>query len=292
MLQVLNLQVTPTHPDGPVITWDIMPTIEDIAAYRFVIERSESQEGPYEVVSPELIDSYQWIDRNVNLSNSHRFPYYIVRVINKLTGEIAIFGRVVQSGEDSSGNPLFRDFGPWRVQGEPDFPALEMIRRYNILLDRFVGVDAIVYIERTYGQKCDCFDRTLERITRGNCHRCFGTGWVNGFYTPIRTKVNFHPRPRTASITEMGELQGGDTAVRLSNLPRLKPRDIIRNMVTNDLWRVASVQTTEKRGFIVSQTCSLADVNNADIEYRLPVVDDDNMVDAFIGFGMRGSGLL
>jgi hypothetical protein len=293
MIQITDLKVTGISPDGPLVEWSILPTPEDLSLYRITVERSESPEDEFITVSPELINTFFFIDTNLPSENDWRRPYYRVRVRNAATNEEAVYGSIVQTGVDESSAEVFRDFGPVQIQGDPDFYAMEIIRRNNLLLKRFTGVPAAIFVERTFGQHCtECFDFIKQRKIKNNCLTCLGTTWVGGFYAQINTYINFHPRPVATQMGPLQEEQQDSNSCMLSNFPRVKPRDIIVNMTTGERFRVAATQQTSKRGHLVHQICNLESINHNDIEQKVDISPFVPPQDAFVGFGPLGSGLL
>jgi len=256
MLQIINIRVRSFDLDFLEISWEVADTFEDIFDYYFRVLRSEGPAGPFQPITFRFENIFTFRDVEANQLSKHRTWYYKIRVIKKTDTTIT------------------QDF-PTDVTGvgqiaEPDLEALEIARRMKLLLKEFTGRKVWIFPVRTSGQKCSCFDENTGRRLRSQCLTCFDTNYVGGFYAPIQTYMQIDPVGKGVRMTEIAEIQGGDTSGRLSNWPLLKPRDVVIE-AENKRWRVTNVRTTEKLRSVVHQEIVMHEIPRTDIEYRLPV---------------------
>ena len=253
MLEFKSLTVECWDLDYLVISWSIKPTTEDINLSTFSVWRSNSPEGPFKQIQGGLVNVFVYKDPSVNLKHRWRKYYYKVKV-------------------DPENDPLRSPWiGPESKQDRPDVIATEIIRRNNLLLDRFVGIDAQLYIRRTWGQRCsECWDTIKQRKVKSDCLVCYNTGFVGGFFDPIPIKINFSPSPEMIRQANF-EQQPDATNSWMSNYPQISPKDvIIEDGKTR--WRVVQPSFTQKRRVKVHQVMQLVRVNHNDIEYKLPLI--------------------
>jgi hypothetical protein len=238
--------------DYIVVNWAIKPTNEDISLYSFGVWRSDSPDGNFSEVYSGLTNVFSYKDTSVNLYSKWRKFFYKVRC--SLSSDPTQY---VDSLVESNAT-------------KPDPIAVEIIRRNDLVLKNFVGVPAIIYIRRTWGQHCpNCWDSIKQRKTQSNCAVCYNTGYVGGFFDPISVNINFNPSPELIRHAQF-ELQVDTTTAWMSNFPPVSPKDII---IENGKkrWRVVQTNQTQKKRLLVHQVFSLTQVNLNDIEYKLPI---------------------
>lgn len=287
------------------IQWELNATIEPPSQFQFFVERSGSPQGPWVIVSPAL-DAKTFVDTTVNRFSKHREIFYRVRAQDKET-----LSETSTTDPDSSPyvSNWDKDLTRGSVSGfesfvsgaisvrftQEDLVRMELIRRNNMLLKRFVGVPTAALKTRTFGQPCEeCFSIIEGRRTKSYCPACWGTTYRGGYFNQIDIMVNFDLEPKTARIEIRGEIEDIDDTAWMSNFPILSPRDIL---VRRDgrRWLVVAVQSTEIKRVPVRQLLALrlvtpSEKNVCKIPVSVPTVPVE---EKFIGFSPRGgSGLL
>lgn len=223
-----------------------------ITAYQFFIYRSESPEGPFELLAGPFEDRFQFRDFSPNLLHKWRQLYYKLRVVHKPTSEET-------------------DAGVTTLDAEPDLIALEIVRQEDLLLRNFTGRRCFLFPVRTFGEKCTCYDNSLGRSTKSNCIVCFDTGFIGGYLRPIDFYMQLDPDAKSPSPTALkGETQPRNTSGRLICYPVIKPLDLIIE-AENRRWKVVTQTQTERLRSVVHQELSLHMVVKGDVEYKLPV---------------------
>lgn len=250
MLEIYDAKVDFYNIKYLTVSWRIKPTTEDISLYTFSVRRSLSPEGPFNEIK-SLSEQFVYHDPDVNLEHKYREFYYKIRVY------------------ETADPTNYSESEVAYLPEKPDPVAAEVIRRNNLLLENFVGVDCYIYVIKTYGQLCaNCYDYVKHRRRISDCPVCFHTSFVGGYFGPIIRKVNFNPSHKM--IQQAGfEMMPDNIAGWMSNYPPLKPKDVIIEN-GNKRWRVVEQSQTEKKRIPVHQMLQLTQINRSDIEYQLP----------------------
>ena len=248
MLELHTAKVEQPSVEFQRFSWVLKPTIEDISTYYFIILRSNSPEGPFDVVGT-LQNTFHFDDFEINQKSEWRTFYYKLRIAS---------------------DTAFKDSNSYYITAAPDPIALEMIRKKNVALNygSTAGVPIEVFVRKTWGSYCpDCFDHIKKRRTTSNCKTCYNTNYVGGFFSPVATKAFFGPSQKM--INQLGFEEHPDKIIiETANYPVVSPGDIVKQDSIMR-YRVESVRCTKRRTYIISQFLQLADVNANDIEYEL-----------------------
>lgn len=243
------------------VSWSVGDTSEDVLDYTFQILRSESPSGPFEPIAPAFRDRFFYVDNVVLAGNRWRNLFYVVRVTHTPSGDT-------------------QDVGPARLEPIPDLIALELRRHIQLLFHEYAGRKCWVLPARTFGQRCSCWDKTLQKKTRSRCTQCFDTGFVRGYMSPIEVWMQVDPSPKAEQITNVGPQQQSNTTARLGAYPPIKPRDLIIES-ENRRWRVESVSQTEHLRAVVHQELQLHEIPQRDIEFSIPLNMEEALEDQF-----------
>ena len=263
-LKIEDLRVRSLDVDFHEVSWKVCSTTLDVFDYTFQVLRSEGPEGPYDPISEEFQDQYLFVDNNIAKFHEHRQFYYKLRVRNRLTGEEV-------------------EHGPVQHAPEADLIATELRKHMNLLFREFIGRRCWVLPIRTFGTRCpDCWDATLQKVTKSQCFTCFATGFTGGFLRPIEAWVSIDPTPKAEQNTGVGPLQQKDTTARMGFWPPLKPRDIIIEP-ENLRWRVNTITTTQQLRAPVHQEIGIHRIPSSDIEYRVELELDKALKDMWLG---------
>ena len=251
LLSLKEVRVRSLDIDQNELTWRLDDSSEDIFDYTFQVQRSEAPEGPWDTLSVTFQDRYVFIDNVIKSGNRNRKYFYQVVVAH------------VPSGDCKS-------FGPVSKDPDPDLIALELRRHMLLLFTEFAGRRCWVLPVRTFGQRCSCWNNTLQQKRRAGCLPCFDTGFVRGYLHPIETWVQMDPSAKTEQNTNVGAQEQSNTTARLGWYPPLKPRDLIVEP-ENRRWRVVQVNQTEQGRAALHQEVQLHEIPPKDIDYAVPL---------------------
>lgn len=261
MLTLKSLDVNSFDINSFTLTWEFDPTFELISDYNIDVYRSESPNlgeiTDYDhVASGIAATNYSYTDIGVSgLYDPHRSWYYKIKLTDTDTAETNVVPYMPAYVKDISIDKVTK----------------HVLRRKSLALRKYSGRTLKVLKKRSWGTRCtECWDDTLMRVT-DDCNTCYGTGWLEGYFTPIEIKGMLSPSPKINQITMFGEWMPSDTLLTMLNFPPLKPRDIIVDDV-NKRWIVKNIRTIEKDGFIIEQSAQLNLISQDDLIYTIPVV--------------------
>lgn len=250
MLNVRALKVRSLDVDFNELSWKIDDTNEDVLDYTFQVLRSESPAGPWDALTEPFSDKYLFYDRFNKPFHVYRSLFYVLRVTSKTTGDS-------------------KDFGPVQREADADLITRELRRHIALLLREFAGRRCWLLPVRTFGQRCTCWNKTLQKRTRSGCALCYDTGFVRGYMHPIEVFVQVDPSSNAAEQnTNIGALQQQNTTARVVDIGLIKPRDILIEP-ENRRWRVVQVNQTEHGRAPIHLELQLHQIPASDIEYTI-----------------------
>lgn len=258
-LKVVNIKVRSFSLDYFEVTWEIEATTLDPNDFQFYVLRSESPEGPWDILAGPFEDKYRYVDNRVNPMHQQRQIYYRIRSVAKADPE-----NVVET--DAA------------IQyPEPDLIAAEIQRAERIVWDEFAGRSCLLFPTRTFGQRCGiCYDGPekgkgfTSQKRRSGCPTCYDTGFVRGYFDPILINVQIDPHTQNVQSNVPLQRQQADTRARMPDYPMLKPKDLIIEP-ENTRWRVVTVTPTERLRHVVRQELTLHEIDKSEVEYQIPV---------------------
>ena len=241
-----------------LIKWDIKDTSQNLSSVFFSIYRGESPSEMMEISTAPIPANtlYEYIDTTAKLKMITKNYYY------KVVAKEIIDGVVVNNFESQ----------PFTWQGNVDLVAMYIIEEHNFAYEHVYGVPVFIYKRRKEGTRCtNCWDSVLKRVTKSNCTICLGTGFVNGYYAPIASWMDFNPDPMVAQIPDFGVKEPSQTDIQFTNYPLLGFNDIILELEPLRFWRVTNTRNTEKDRTTILQVARVDEINRSDIEQQLNV---------------------
>jgi len=259
---IKDLKVRSLDADFNELSWKIADTTEDLLDYTFQVLRSESAEGPWDALGVPFTDRYLFIDNTIKVDHRWRKYFYKIR-ITKLSDETTT------------------DAGPYTKDPDADLIALELRRHMQLLFREFSGRRCYILPARTFGQRCTCWNESLQKRTRSGCVLCYDTGFVRGYLSPIESWVQIEPNTKAEQNTVVGAQQQSNTTAKLAWYPPLKPRDLIIEP-ENRRWRVVAVTSTEHGRAPVHQEVQIHEIPGRDIEFKIPLILEDALRDLWL----------
>ena len=236
--------------DCVIVSWWLRPTNEDLEQAVVTVSRSYSSQGPFESVSDVPGSQQYYRDSGALIADKWREVYYKLRVTSP-------DGSVDES----------EAFG---VASQPTLETIATRRRTDLSL-HFEGVPCLIYVRRGDGERCpECWDPALQKVVSSTCPRCFNTGRLGGFYSPVLTQVKIDP---VTKVNEPGDTlkQVSQTRGKCSFIPVVSPRDLLYEVNTGKRWRLVTVTPTEHHRVTIHQDLTILELNPGDIENRLPI---------------------
>ncbi len=243
--------------DYLIVKFTCDDTTENLADYVFDIYRSQSPEGPFEIVAQDL-SSFEYIDNTVNLYKTSVKYYYKVKVKNIVTLE-----------------EQFSDIIGQLLSHNPDNIANTVIHEYNVYLDNVVdNPEYIVLIKKRFGQKCNvCWDDVRMQPRTTDCLSCYGTGYTGGYLDPIRIKGSNISGEAGMQISvdtsDVGESKQ-PIQIWIKNYPIVQPGDIIIDNM-NRRYEINQWKPTVKNGYILRQILTMYELPPSNVAYKIPI---------------------
>lgn len=258
MIKLLTIETAQLSPASITISWKFESSIEDFGDYRLSILQAQSPETNLEL--------YDTLTSGINPETT---SYYEDTSVSGITDKyVDYFYRIIVSGLSGQGVKISDMYG---IAISEDKYAREIERRRALVLDLHSGQTFYAVKRRTYGTVCPiCVDVTLQRTTQSECTTCYGTGYVNGYYTPIPCRGQLNERPTRSMHQLFGDWQDQDAVLYMKSNPPINPKDVIVDKLFRR-WLVLNVGAAQKSVHTIAQIAQLRQIERADIIYQLPV---------------------
>lgn len=237
------------------ISFTIEDTIEDLSVYSFDLYRGSAVNDEFNLVYSN-IQNFECNDFSANLLNDEIMYYYKIKITNILTDEFT-----------------FSDIMP-SYKIKCDNYAYYLTEVYNKYLEDVIGNEEILLLKRKRtGELCECFDDIRGPRNSDKCEKCFGTGYVGGFYPPMIMRVNYL---NTESIQEEMDIKGtfksdGPRQFWTCNYPIIQEGDIVLDTLTNARYTVQSWQPSRKNGFLIRQVIQITRLPESSIFNKVTI---------------------
>lgn len=248
MLSINSFELKPSY-DGLILQWVIDATKE----YTFDIKRSESpNEFNGSIISGNQIeDPSQFKDVEVRHGQKNRVWHYQLMV-----------------SENGSQETKVVSIQPEKLR----ISRVILEKQARILRQQFGGRTIRVFIRKTIGPKCKCWDDRRSRRIKSNCEICYGTGIVGGYYASIEAQASFFPSPMIENIGKFGIQTQNIPMLWLSDFPELKSGqnsgDVIYDTIDKKHLKVLKVEKASLHK-VLTQKMQLKELRKEDIESSL-----------------------
>lgn len=256
-------RIAPSYAGGFYYSWEISGGFNDPAPWEFVVQRGPTNNGPWEDISPKLVNVIAWKDEGgKNLGGKSNTLYF--RVVLKTPKGVYV-SHVMQ---------------PYGDIGRREFLlAREIIRRETLRARVLSGVECDVYIRSTFGPKCThCLDPVTGEVRDSHCKYCFGTGRYPAYYGPHRMMLSFSvdsAHHKTNSNDGTHETRMFE-ALAIGN-PVLKHGDVIVDIKQDKRYVIGTAAIiSEVRRIPCLQNLAFEEASVSDSVYKIGIpVDED-----------------
>jgi hypothetical protein len=273
----MEIHITRTTPvlrtpskSGVFVQWNISsPSSSGIA--KFTLERSGSPEGPFELVIDELNDFHFFDDlRQAPLPEEDETR----ENLNFLSLSRSIYYRVTVTAVNGTTASTVQGIGATIVSRKLMLLRRKIQRDLSVAF-KFNAVDIAILKRKHWGIRCtDCFDQLTKKVTNSKCETCFGTGFKDGYFNPVRIKGRFGVKNVQTDITPQGKADINKTRFYALTYPELEVDDVIVDIRQNKRYIIQTRHATEMQTQAVHQTCTISELARDSIEYRV-VADFD-----------------
>jgi len=231
------IEVTAVNARNILIQWFLLPTNENTATLTYEIYRAFSRVGPYTQIGTAPGTQFYFLDNDVPAVSKWDEVWYLVAAI--------LPDSTLQYSD------------PNHMRGIPPGRILAINDQARIVYCTHNGVGVLVYKRRREGNKCGlCWDAIQGISTDDACPICFGTGLVQGYYPPVRTrclitptmqKIDYHSHQHASAIAQANMLR----------YPRVQPNDVLYEENSSRWWYVGTVAPNEDNRILVTQDVTL-----------------------------------
>jgi len=150
------------------------------------------------------------------------------------------------------------------------------------LYDMYYGEPCYVLKRKSTGERCyNCWSKDRQQRIKTHCDICGGTGFVDGYYRPIKVQIAFDSDPKKTDSQKEWENVFDTKRARLCGYPLLRPGDLVINRDDYKRYVVTHVDTTKlpllskdantpsQKNHILSQLLILEELNPDDNEYNV-----------------------
>lgn len=139
---------------------------------------------------------------------------------------------------------------PFSTEKPPNQYGAEISRRHAILLKNgHAGNLMYLFIKRKVKEQCPyCFDTIRGQRSAANCEHCLNTGFLGGYYDPIKIYISWSPETVSVKQEHEGAVIPSNMQGWTTGYPRISMGDVLVDPATRNIWAVQTVGlTTHKR---------------------------------------------
>lgn len=267
-LRVAFTRAVLVSAEAAFLQWDIRDAFES-GTYQTDLYRSMSPAGPWALVdsSPGM---YSAVDK---FSVESTGTVSAIREPNVLSLARNAYYKIVVTPPSGINNQVY-DVTPLEpgLEGRQKNARRKILRDARVLLAKGNGTPVAVCKKARWGTKCaECVDLYSGEIMRGECLRCYGTGFTPGYMTPVLTYARRSPTAVQSQMTESGKVDVNVVAITLLDIPKVQDDDMIVFLRDNARFIVKTSGQTELQAVGVHQDITASELAYSSIEYSFPV---------------------
>mgnify|MGYP000876470694 CR=1 FL=1 len=236
-----------------VLTWNIPARW---GACTFNVYRGETELGPWDKLNPTPLSSSTNFFEDITTNDFSMFinGYYVIEVTLP------------------SGNSIRSASSTWHNKRTTwvELRAREIIRRETWLLNKFTGIESLIFKRKTFGERCpNCWNYDIEKVTLDHCEVCLGTSFDGGYFPGYRPLVQYDPIPNTPQFSYQGKTENNLITAWTVDFPEINAFDLVLRVPDWRLYRVEAIQSTELQTVTVRQVFQLNELDKNSIEFNL-----------------------
>jgi len=146
------------------------------------------------------------------------------------------------------------------------------LRRVFTALRILNGCEVLLVKRRRFGTKCSaCVDSRTGQIVFTHCKSCYGTTWVGGYHTPVRTIAKISAAAASSQVIDLSKITTRSAEIRTLPTPSLEPDDLIVDVTNDTRWLVRRVDEHFFRKKNTSQDIIAQALARSSVEYTIPL---------------------
>lgn len=224
-----------------IFYWSIEPEVnERIHDFGYIVEISESQQGPWVQLYDTPIYAFGYADYKTQRGMSDQRLYYRVRAVNP------------QGIEHLSNSVcLFTE--------EANRIASYIADQHKFMLRRFEGRDFLHFARKKFGERCPhCYDEIARKSIRAKCPMCYGTTYKNGYFAAVKILLKLNPTNKGTDKSEYGVNEQLTSSGWTSNEVVVESDDILVSLEKpSERYQILQVLPTGLHDAITRQEISM-----------------------------------
>lgn len=242
----MSVKIIPDWNTSVYIEW-LKPDRPDsvVGDPEYLIYYSESELGPFLALTSQPTDNLSFF-ANWQIQDSKVFEQYFTVECIYPDGKV------------------YRSFPMVPAVGMPNWHRLrqkDIFRRESILLDKFVGIESIIWNPKYTGRRCtECWDKVHLKITNDHCETCYGTSYEGGFDTGMRTKLQYTSIDQQSTVSYQGRIEPITISAWTVAFPLIHPDAIILRVGDRRVFTVEGHQgstemltNTQRQNFVLKE---------------------------------------
>ncbi len=296
-MKVIISNITPWHPTSVRLQWDL-EQVSESGTFLFDVERSGSSGGPWTTINASpLSNTYTYDDtlgdEEANTLSLTRDIYYRILAEPPSGAANEVYSPIInldglseyEITEEEPGNPArpvpLAQFGPDPQKNTFRRPLSAdarhrlykraLMRNMYLMLRHLNGINFKLLKRRHFGTRCtECYDTITRVVLESHCPVCYGTSWIDGYYTPLDILGRL-VRGSTGHIQTQLSPQAKDDLnfpqIQTLDFPRIDPGDVLVAADRNRRFLVKQRYNTSLETVIVHQTLAVSELPRTAVEY-------------------------
>ena len=250
----MSIKVVPDWNKSIYLEWNPPESLMD-EELTYRVFYSESEYGPFSLLTKQPLKDERFFTY-WQVQDSKVFEQFFTIEITNESGEVFSSPAVTPMTYVS----------PWHQRR-----AADIMRREGILLDKFTGIDTIVFVRKWRGKRCShCWDPVHKKVFNDHCEYCYGVGYEGGYGTGMRTKLQYSGIDTEVRFSYNGTQEPVTTSAWGLPFPMIPPDAIVLRMGDRRIFRVDSLQGgTEMLTNVQKQSIVLKELSRNSIENNL-----------------------
>lgn len=250
----IGVKVFPLFYNKVIVEWSIPASWGNCV---FNVYKSETEDGPWNLITPGPVSNTNFVeDINANAYSKFHKSYYRVEVQLPSPDNRRIVSGVTSWENNRSGLMQIR--------------ATEITRRETILLDKFTGVDTLIFRRKYFGERCPrCYNNNVEKVMEDHCPVCLGTSFLGGYFPGILSKVCYEISPNNTQLGYSGKVEANQTSAWTVSNPEMMSLDLLLRVPDARIFRVQAINPTELQTVQVRQVMQIIELNKNLVENNL-----------------------
>lgn len=149
-----------------------------------------------------------------------------------------------------------------------DYIWREGVRRNRFILEQG-GERTKLFIRKTVGLPCTCFQDDFHKQPINDCLKCYGTGIIGGYEGPYELLIAPDDAERRISQKDTGRTLEHSYEVWTGPVPLLSQRDFLVK-INGERYSVGAVRFPSNRGMVLQQHFNIGHLDEKAVQYKVP----------------------